>query len=217
MTMRSKLVLVALGTALAGCTANNSATGRPDFPSRGLAAVNVPVVTSADYVFDADAPGGSLAPGEAQRLNGWFQGLGVGYGDAIYVDGGFAEPARAQVAEIAGSYGMMIQGGAPVTAGLLQPGTVRVVVSRRRATVPNCPNWSVPSQPNWSNRTMSNYGCSVNSNLAVMVADPVDLIRGRESGSVGDAMTSSKAVNLYRSSPPTGGKGLQEVNTKKGN
>lgn len=208
--MRSKLVLIALGSALAGCTAN-----MPDMPDRGVAAVNVPVVTNAEFAFDASAPGGVLAPGEAERLDGWFQGLGLGYGDSVYVDGSYGERARAQVADVAGRYGMLVQPGAPVTAGLVQPGTVRVVVSRRRAEVPGCPNWSTPAQPNWANRSMSNYGCSVNSNLAAMVADPVDLIHGREGSGVGDATTAAKAVNFYRSAPPTGAKGLQDVNTKK--
>ena len=106
---------------------------------QGLAAVNVPVVTSADYVFDAAAPGGALGPGEADRLNGWFQGLGLGYGDTVYVDGGYAPAARAQVAAIAGRYGMLRHAGAPVTAGMVQPGSVRVVVARRRAVVPGLP------------------------------------------------------------------------------
>ena len=57
-------------------------------------------------------------------------------------------PARGQVAAIAGHYGMLVTAGAPVTAGAVQPGTVRVVVSRRRARrFPSCPNWSRPSQP----------------------------------------------------------------------
>jgi pilus assembly protein CpaD len=209
--MRSKLVLVALGSAaLIGCT-----TGQADMPDRGMAAVNVPVVTSADYAFDASAPGGVLAPGEAQRLDGWFQGLDLGYGDSVYVDGAYGDRARAQVADVAGRYGMLVQAGAPVTAGMVQPGTVRVVVSRRRAEVRGCPNWSVPAQPNWANRNMSNYGCSVNSALAAMVADPVDLIHGREGSGVGDATTAAKAVNLYRTTPPSGAKGLQEISTKK--
>jgi pilus assembly protein CpaD len=210
--MRSKLVLIALGSALAACRA-----GVGDMPDRGLAAVNVPVVTSADYVFDASAPGGSLAPGEADRLNGWFQGLGLGYGDAVFVEGAFDGPARAQVADIAGRYGMLIRPGSPVTAGLVQPDSVRVVVSRRRAEVPGCPNWSIPAQPNVENRNMSNYGCAVNSNLAAMIADPVDLIHGREGAGVTDTATASKAVDFYRATPPSGTKGLQEVNTKGGN
>lgn len=209
--MRSTLVLFALSTALAGCT-----TATADLPDRGLAAVNVPVVTSAEYVFDAAAPGGRLAPGESERLNGWFQGLGLGYGDSVYVDGAYGDPARAQVASIAGRYGMLVQSGAPVTAGSVQPGNVRVVVSRRRAEVPGCPNWSAPAQPNYENRSMSNFGCGVNSNIAAMVADPVDLIHGREGSGVGDATTAAKAVQFYRTTPPTGTKGLQETSTKKG-
>jgi len=206
--MRSKLVLIALAcTALAGCNT-------PDVPSKGVAAVNVPVVTTTDYMFDAATPNGSLAADEAARLSGWFQGLGVGYGDAIFVDGPDAAAARTQVAGIAGHYGMLVSPGAPVTVGLVPPGTLRVVVSRRRAEVPGCPNWSVQSQPNWDNASMSNYGCSVNSNLAAMVADPADLLHGREGTGVGDTITAAKAVQLYRTAPPTGSKGLQDISPK---
>jgi pilus assembly protein CpaD len=208
-TMRSKLILIALGTALAGC----QTAGQPDNPAMGAAAVNVPVVTSANYVFDAAAPGGALAPGESDRLNGWFQGLGLGYGDSVYVDG-YAPGARAQVASIAGRYGMLVTSGAPVTAGAVQPGAVRVIVARRRAVVPGCPNWSVKSQPDWDNKTMSNYGCSVNTNIAAMVADPEDLVHGREGTAVSDTQAATKAVDMYRTKEPTGKGGLQAVSTK---
>jgi pilus assembly protein CpaD len=210
--MRSKLIpLLALTSSLAACQTD---IGR-DAPERGISAVNVPVVTTADYVFDAAAPGGSLAPGESERLNGWFQGLGLGYGDSIYVDGADSYAARNQVASIAGNYGMMVQPGAPVTAGAVAPGNVRVVVARRRAEVPGCPNWSVPSEPNHSNRMASNYGCSVNSALAAQVANPEDLLHGQEAGSVGDAMTGAKAVLMYRRQAPTGTEGLKDISTKK--
>ena len=207
MTMRSKVILIALASSLAACNT-------PDLPDKGLASVNVPVVTSADYVFEAAAPDGALAPGEGDRLNGWFQGLGLGYGDSIYVDGAYADAARGQVAAIAGQYGMVVSAGAPVTTGAVAPGSVRVVVSRRRASVPFCPNWSLPSEPNYDNRTISNFGCGVNSNLAAMVANPEDLIHGRDTGATGDVNTAAKAVILYRSTPPTGAKGLQNINTK---
>lgn len=209
--MRSKIILIALGSALAGC---NTAT--PDIPSKGIASVNVPVVTSADYVFDAAAPGGALAPGESDRLNGWFHGLGLGYGDTVYVDGGNAPAARNQVAMIAGRYGMLVSPGAPVTAGVVQAGSVRVVVARRRAVVPGCPNWSQPSQPDWDNKMMSNFGCGVNSNLAAMVANPEDLLHGREGATVTDTATAARAIEMYRTAPPTGTKGLQDVSPKGG-
>jgi len=210
--MRSKFLLIALGSALAGC---QTAPAR-DNPARGFAAVNVPVVTSADYVFDAAAPGGALAPGEGERLNGWFQGLGLGYGDTVYIDGGYAPPARSTVASIAGRYGMLVTPGAPVTAGMVPAGSVRVVVARRRAIVPGCPNWGAVSQPDWDNKTMSNYGCSVNSNLAQMIANPQDLVHGREAGSVTDAVTAARAIEMYRTTAPTGTKGLQDVSPKGG-
>ncbi len=120
-----------------------------------------------------------------------------------------------QVARIAGQYGMLVSDGAPVTTGVVQPGAVRVVVSRRRAEVPGCPNWSVPAQPNFQNRSMSNYGCALNSNLAMQVANPEDLLHGREGSGVGDAMTGAKAIQFYRRSEPTGAKGLQDISTKK--
>jgi pilus assembly protein CpaD len=200
-TMRFKfLPLLALSTALAACQTD---VGN-NFADRGVASVNVPVVTTADYVFDAAAPGGALAPGEADRLNGWFQGLGLGYGDSVYVDGAYSPAARGQVARVAGQYGILIADGAPVTAGMVQPGSVRVVVSRRRAEVPGCPNWSRASEPDFNNRSMSNYGCAYNTNMAAMVANPEDLLHGREGNSAVDAVAGAKAIQMYRNWPLTG-------------
>jgi pilus assembly protein CpaD len=209
--MRRHFALLALATALAGCTHD-----RPTEAMRGVSSVNVPVVARADYVFDASAPDGSLGPSEEARLDAWFHSLQLGYGDAIYVDGPYADGARSDVARVAGRYGMLVNSGSPVTAGSVAPGLVRVVVSRTRASVPNCPNWSVPSQPNLENATMSNYGCGVNANLAAMVANPEDLVHGQEGSGVGDSATASRAIGLYRTTPPTGTKGLQDINTKSG-
>jgi pilus assembly protein CpaD len=208
--MRSTLTLALLAFALGAC----SYTPHVDLADRGMATTNVPVVQRADYVFDAAAPGGALLPGESARLDGWFQGLGLGYGDTVYVDGAYG-PARGQIADIAGRYGLLLSDGAPVTLGEITPGNVRVVVSRTRASVPGCPNWSEPAQPNFQNRSMSNFGCGVNSNLAAMVANPEDLIHGREGSGVTDAQTAAKAVGYYRSAEPTGTKGLQDISTKK--
>jgi len=206
--MASKSAILLAAAVLSGC-----AYSQNDLPDRGVAAVNVPVVTRADFVFDAAAPDGSLASGEAARLNAWFAGLDLGYGDSIYVDGPYG--ARADVAQVAGNYGLLVSPSAPVAGGPLAPGTARVIVSRMRASVPYCPNWSLPAQPNPENRTMSNFGCSVNSNLAAMVANPQDLVHGREGTGVGDTLTASKAIGSYRKAEPTGSKGLQDISTKK--
>lgn len=197
--MRSKLILLAAAVALSGC--QHSAF---DMPEQGLTAVNAPVVASTNYAIDLAAPGGSLAPSEAARLDGWFGGLGVQHGDAIYVDGAYSDLARLEVARIAGQYGLMVTPGAPVTTGQVAPDTVRVVVSRREASVPGCPNWDRASNPNFSNQTMPNFGCGVNTNLAAMVANPQDLIHGQAGSGVGDAVAGAKAVQMYRDWPLTG-------------
>ena len=207
--MRRQFALLALATALAGCTHDSPLNA----PVRGLAPVNTPVVSRSEFVFDAAAPDGSLPASEEARLDAWFRSLALGYGDSIYVDGP-AVTARGDVARVAGNYGMLVSDGAPVTAGAVQPGYVRVVVSRARASVPNCPNWSVPSQPNFDNAQMSNLGCGVNSNIAAMIANPDDLVHGREGNPYVDAAAASRGIGVYYSTPPTGKKGLQTVDSK---
>ena len=211
--MRRHFVLLAIIPALSGCLA----TAQDKSPSalRGVEAVNVPVVSRADYALDLTAPGGSLPSSEAGRLDGWFRSLQLGYGDNIYVDGPDANGAKSDVARVAGRFGMLVSNGAPVTAGDIAPGTVRVVVSRTTASVPGCPNWSGRSQPNLENKSMSNFGCSVNANLAAMVANPEDLVHGREGSGIGDTLTATKAVESYRRAAPTGDQGLKDINTKK--
>jgi pilus assembly protein CpaD len=215
--MHSKFALVLMASTLAGCN-----TTSQDQPARGVESVNVPVIQRTDYVFDAAAPDGSLPPSEVARLNAWFSGLDLGYGDAIYVDGSYANGARADIARVTGMYGMMVVPGAPVTVGAVPPGMVRVIVSRTRATVPGCPNWDPRMQPDFENRSLGGYGCGVNSNLAAMVANPVDLIHGHEGPATADGKTGAKAVTMYRDWPLTAvsegqqKRPLKDVNTKKG-
>lgn len=209
--MARKSTLIFVAAALSACQHVPY-----DQPDRGVSAVNVPVVTRADFALDVAAPDGSLPASEAARLDGWFRSLQLGYGDTVHVDGAYSAAARDDVAKVAGQYGLLLSNGSPVTQGSIPPGSVRVVVSRTKAEVPDCPNWSVPSSPNYNNRTMSNHGCSVNSNMAVMVANPEDLIHGREGDPYVDAAAASRGIGVYYSTPPTGKKGLQDVNTKQG-
>lgn len=213
--MTNKLSFLLLASAaLAGCQVHRGV----DEPARGILPVNEPVVAQTDYVFDAAAPSGSLDPSEAARLDGWFRGLELGYGDVISLEGPDSALARADVARIAGRYGLLLSdGGAPVTPGAIPPGAVRVVVSRSRASVPGCPNWSRPSGPNYNNELMSGFGCAVNGNLAAMVANPADLISGRESSGT-DVSAGARAIQSLRTRAQTGdGGGLQAVSSKGGN
>lgn len=178
----------------------------------GVESVYQPVVERNDYVFDVRTAGYALAPGEAQRLAGWLESMGLRYGDRISIDdggNGNAEGARGAIADETNRYGLMLSDQAPVTVGQIAPGTVRVVVTRTTASVPNCPDYSRQYTPDWSQSTSSNYGCATNSNLAAMVADPADLVRGASGSPVTDPMTGSKAIRALRGARPTGGGGTE--------
>lgn len=201
--------VAALGTTLTACGPVN----------RGIESVNQPVVTRTDYVFDIAAPEyGGLGAAEAARLDAWFRSMGLSYGDTIYIDDpqGFGDPSRrAAVAAVAARYGLLIAPGAPVTQGQAPSGALRVVVSRSGAYVPNCPNWDRSAQPDYGNNTSSNFGCAVNANLAAMVANPEDLVRGRASNA-NDTIANTRALTSYRAAKPTGEQGLKSE-TSKGN
>ena len=62
---------------------------------------------------------------------------------------------------------------------------------------------------------MSNYGCASNAVLAAMVADPMDLVQGREASSAIDPVTSSRAISALREAPPSGTKGIKIEATSK--
>jgi pilus assembly protein CpaD len=51
---------------------------------------------------------------------------------------------------------------------------------------------------------MSNFGCSVNSALAMQVANPEDLFHGRQGPATVDAIAGAKAIQMYRNWPLTG-------------
>jgi pilus assembly protein CpaD len=211
MARTKSLTLLATAGALLVASAAEARRDRHG-PERGIDSLNQPVVQRTDYVLDLPAPSGGLSAVESSRLRGWFDGLGVGYGDSVFVeeaDG--AGPATADVATVAAEYGLLLRQGAPITAGPVEAGSVRVVVSRSTASVPGCPNAGTFSGPG---STSSNYGCAVNSNLAAMIANPTDLVLGQAGSGTGDATTAAKAIKVYREAPPTGTKGLTETDTR---
>lgn len=191
-------LLMAPALLLGGCGKYNG----------GMDSAYQPVVQRTDYVFDMQTAGYGLADGEQARLGGWLASMKLHYGDKVSIDdGGDGSTGRTQIAAEAGRYGLMLQDKAPVTAGQVAPGTVRVVVTRTTASVPNCPDFSRQYQPDFSASTTSNYGCSINSNLAAMVADPADLVRGEAGAPTSDPTTSMKAINARRNAAPTGAGG----------
>ncbi|WP_066555715.1 CpaD family pilus assembly protein [Croceicoccus bisphenolivorans] len=181
--------------------------------NRTLYSDNQPVVSRTNYVFDVQTSASGVPASEERRLTDWFDALELGYGDKVSVDAGNVSiAARDDLVEIADREGFILNMNAPVTEGAVGPGVARVVVTRSVASVPNCPNWEAQSDANPNNATNPGYGCSVNSNLAAMIADPEDLLRGQRGSGETVVMSSTKAIDAYREAAPTGnGNKVSEV------
>jgi pilus assembly protein CpaD len=169
-----------LAITLSGCTGMGATS-----PNSTVYSVNQPVVERSTYVLDVNLDGYAGIPdSERSRVTEWFDALQLGFGDRIsidYGDGVSSASADQDVSDLAALHGMTINKTAPATAGNIAAGTARIVVTRSTASVPNCPNWSKTTEANYNAGNHPNYGCAVNGNLAAMVADPEDLVRGRES------------------------------------
>ena len=197
-------VAVSLGLALAGCG------GMPSNPS--LYSTKQAVVERTNYTFDVNTNSSGLAISEQQRLNGWFEAMDLRYGDRIAIEDPSANPAvTTAVNDLANRYGIAVSTAAPTTEGFMQPGQARVVLTRSTASVPGCPDWSAKSDMNYTNGTSPGYGCAVNSNYAAMVADPQDLLEGKEAKGGSVIATGNKAIETLREAKPTGAEGLQNA------
>ncbi len=206
-------VTLGLGLSACGTTSGNTAE-----LNRSLYSVNQPVVERSTMTFDVATHSGGMAVNEQQRLAGWFEAMELRHGDRVSIDDPASNKAtRDVIASLAGRYGVLVADGAPTTAQFIRPGQARVVITRSSASVPNCPNWASNSDLSYSNNSHSNYGCSINSNLAAMVANPEDLIKGQQGTGETIVSTSTKAIETFREQAPTGAGGLTSATTEGGN
>jgi pilus assembly protein CpaD len=200
---------LALGLALAGC--QNIPT------NRSLESIHQPVVERTNYTLDVTTGPGGLSLPEQRRLAGWFEAMDLRYGDRVSIDDPLANSAtHAAVAAVASRFGLLMSDDAPVTPGYVNAGSARVIVTRTLAHVPGCPDWATTSDSNPLNATSSGFGCAVNGNLAAMVADPEHLVKGAEGSGETVVMSSTKAIETYRSTAPTGAGGLKATATSSG-
>jgi pilus assembly protein CpaD len=215
MSRSIKLAAVsAFGLAIAGCGAQPRVLSAAHNTS--LYSLHQPVVEHTNFVFDVAADGDRVSPAEQARLADWFDSIGLTYGDHVTIDqgqGAESGGARRDVAKVAADRGLLVsEDGAPMTAGVVPRGAIRVVASRASASVPGCPEWSDPGIES-PTRTGTNYGCSLNTNLAAMIANPDDLVHGREGSGRGGTVVAGRAVRVYRESHPSGQQALPANST----
>ena len=210
MIMMSKKTLVHLG-ALAVLALPVAAEAKPN---RGVDSVRQPVVSHTAFTYDVQAgPDGGLPASEAHRLDDWFVSIGLGYGDQVaIVTDAYDNPAlREGIADVVARHGMLVGEDSSAAAGTAPAGSMRLVVRRATASVPGCPDWSSKGETSLSLGTTANFGCGINGNLAAMVANPDDLVRGQSSDSDLRTATSNRAISTYREKTPTGSGDLKTL------
>lgn len=181
---------LSLGLALAACG------GMPT--NRSLDSLHQPVVERSTVTLDVTTNADGLPVGEQRRVAAWFEAMDLRYGDRVSVEDPLDRPeTRAAVAELTGRYGLLLSDALPVSSGDLQPGQARIVILRSRASVPGCPDWSDKSDASLGNGISAGYGCATNSNLAAMVADPEDLLKGRKGSPDTYITTSTTTIKAY--------------------
>ena len=196
-----------LGLSTAACSG-------PAWDNASLYSARQPVVERTSYTLDVASGYEGLSVPEQQRVSGWFDAMGLRYGDRVSIEDPLANGAtRSAVAAIAARRGILLAEGAPVTEGQVQPGMARVVITRSTASVPNCPNWDRKSDANYANATSPGYGCAVNGNMAAMIANPEDLLTGQKGTGETVIMSSTKAIETYRTKPVSGAGELKASST----
>lgn len=189
------VLTLTVGLSLAACG------GMPQ--NRTMYSTKQPVVERTNYTLDVRTGPGGLSIPEQQRLSGWFEAMNLRYGDRVSIEDPMLSGAtKDAISQLAGRHGILVSDGAPVTSGYVQPGSARVVITRSSASVPGCPDWSVKSEMNYTNGTHPGYGCAINGNLAAMVADSEDLVKGDEGTGETYVRRATQAVEAYRAKAP---------------
>lgn len=206
----SSALALSLGLALAAC--GGMAT------NRSLDSIHQPVVERSAVTLDVNTSSDGLPVSEQRRVAAWFEAMDLRYGDRVSVEDPLERAeTRTAVADLAGRYGLLLSDGLPVTTGDLQPGQARVVILRSRASVPGCPDWAGKSDASLGNGISAGYGCATNGNLAAMVADPEDLIKGRKGSTDTYITTSTTTIKAYTTGVGTKTSGGTAATTTGGN
>lgn len=145
---------------------------------------------------------------ELNRLRSFLARADVGYGDRIFVvatpPGGAASAVSALSERRAGAVRAALARErieadvAYAAAGDGAAGDrVTVYIRRYVAVLPPCPDWSSVPAVDFNNQPMSNWSCATAVNLGMMLADPGDLVRGRDPG-YADGEAAARTIEKYR-------------------
>jgi len=201
----SLFVALAVGVLLSGCATDGNGWYDEMFTERdGVRPAHRPTASKVSYTHrigfnNEDA---RLTVDERQRLDSFLARTGIKNRDTYLVLGGgqagrLSERRRSTVRAFLELRD--VQTAAPSTPFSSNDADqdVKVVVSRYVVTLPRCPDMTDDPTDGRNNQPYSDFGCANAVNLGLMVANPEDLVHGRDMGGAdGDYMTGS--IQRYR-------------------
>jgi len=183
--------------ALAGCAAPPMDAGMSaGLDNKPPQVQRVRVSLATDF-----APGRTaLTPIQASRLETFIDQAGLQPDDRAYVAVPSGDPLAtkrvAQLGDLLARRGIGLERVAAPPSGVA-PNHVLLMVDHYIVTPPSCPDWSASPATPHDNLPSSNFGCASENNLALMVANPRDLMMGRTMGPA-DAEHAALSIERYR-------------------
>ena len=179
MTLRLALLVATLGL-LTGCAPYVIAWSPDDAPKT----LQVDIARH-DYTVRFPSGSSAIGPAERARLARFVAGGGILPPDRVYLAAADTESrlARRRMNNLMAALhtdgvGVDTAVSAVPAAGAGRDRTV-LQIEHAVVTPPDCPNWSKPPI-DYSGQVSSNFGCATTTNLALMVADPTDLLRANK-------------------------------------
>ncbi len=211
---RRLCVLCGLGLLLAACTTAEMRIGETPVFSEDYSQRHPLAVESVRAALNLPGAGGQdrLTPIELRRVDAFVSSYFAEMRGPlmISVPGAAAGDARVlgrakQIADRARRLGLPPDQVLLRVAAEEERAEAPVVVSYEKLVmrIPDCGDWSKNVSHDWTNTVHSDFGCSTQSGIGLMIADPADLARPRQAG-LRDAVRSNTAIQLYRAGEVTG-------------
>ncbi len=199
-TIKHSLTVLGLGL-LAGCQSLPNVEDWSIVPKPRQVKVNQ-VQYSHEIAFDSS--NAELSGKEGERIIAFLSNAAAARKDRFYLVSGHAEvPAslsearKVAVAEYLSGLGAQTSFLSSDFA-VKSPArdTVNLIIRRQVVSLPGCPDWS-GELTTYNNVQSSNWGCATASNLGLMVAEPGDIVHGRDEG-YADGEYAATSINNYR-------------------
>ena len=220
-SLRAAIFSTAIGGVLAACSAP------PIYPeAAGIEKVNRVEWKMERHAVRFGFGSTTPSPGEIAELDRFVRPYLNDTAVRVYVDaapaasGGVIADQRLQALvawlDAKGFRSGALVDGVPGTVPATDPERAVVYVGRYNVVLPDCPDWRKQTGADFSNTPASNHGCATTVNFARMLADPGDLVQGRDPG-LADGERMAGTIRNYREAVKDSGKtGAQSVSTTGG-